>query len=74
MTATIIDIFDKMIKDPNLNENEREILKLVMIANCSIKSAAMWPAGRDGYLIDCREKLERALVYLNDEIDNDKNS
>jgi hypothetical protein len=58
-----------MLKDTDLNENEKEILKFVMIANCSVKSAAQWPKARRAYLMDCREKLEKALVYLEEELD-----
>lgn len=72
MTATIHDIMDWMITDENLNENEKEILKLVIIANCSVKSAAMWPDGRKEYLQECREKLETALIYLNEELEDDR--
>ena len=74
MTATIHDIMDWMIRDKSLNKNEKEILKLVTIANCYVKSAVNWPESREPYLQDCREKLERALIYLNEELEDERES
>lgn len=72
MTATIHDIMDYMLRDKDLNENEKEILKLVMVANCAVKSAANWPDAREPYLQYCRDKLEQALIYLNEELEDDR--
>ena len=72
MTATIHDIMDWIIKDKNLNENEKEILKLVISANCSVKSAVQWPEGRESYLRHCRNMLEQAIVYLDEELEDER--
>jgi hypothetical protein len=72
VTATIHDIQDWLIKDKDLNENEKEILKLVMSANCFVKSAVQWPEGRETYLRDCRNMLVQAIVYLDEELEDDR--
>jgi hypothetical protein len=71
MTATIHNMMDYLIKDKNLNENEKEILKLVVSANCAVKSAVQWPDAREPYLRYSRDMLERALIYLNEELEDD---
>ena len=65
-----IDILDRKFKDADLNDNEREIFKLIFSANCSIKSATQFPEKREEYLAYCRDRLEQALIYLDEEIDN----
>ena len=65
-----IDILDRKFKDADLNENEREIFKLIFSANCSIRSATINKETRKEYLNYCRERLVQALVYIDEEIDN----
>ena len=72
MTATIYNLMDHLIKDMGLNENEKEILKLVLSANCAVKSAAQWPEGRENYLRYSRDMIERALIYLNEELEDER--
>jgi len=72
MTATILNLMDKMIKDDGFNENEKEILKYVLIANCCVKSAKNYPQGRKPYLRHCRDMLERAMVYLDEELEDER--
>ena len=69
VTMMIIDFADRKIKDADLNENEREILKLIFSADCSMKSATQCPEDREKYLNYCRERLVQALIYLDEEID-----
>lgn len=72
MTATIHNFMDRFIKDKNLNENEKEILKYITSANCAVKSAVNWPAAREPYLRHTRDMLEQALVYLNEELEDER--
>lgn len=72
MTATITNIMDFLIKDKNLSENEKEILKLVVSANCGVKSAVQWPEAREEYLRYTRDMLDRALIYLDEELEDDR--
>lgn len=72
MTATIYNFMDYLIKDKGLNENEKEILKYVTCANCAVKSAAQWPDARENYLRYSRDMLERALIYLNEELEDER--
>ena len=70
MTTNIIDITDILLVDrKNLTENQREALKHVSLANSSALSATNYPQGREAYLRHCRSHLEKALVYLNEELD-----
>lgn len=70
MTTNIIDITDILLVDrKNLTENQQEVVKEVGMAQHSIKCAANWPEGRENYMRHCRSHLERALVYLNEELD-----
>ena len=70
--AMIIDFADRKFKDADLNKNEREILKLIFSADCSMKSATQCPEDREQYLNYCRERLAEALIYLDEEIDGDR--
>lgn len=72
MTATIHNLMDKMIKDDEFNENEKEILKYVLIASCCVKSAKNYPQGRKPYLRHCRDMLEKAMIYLDEELEDDR--
>ena len=72
MTAMIYDLMDYLVKDKNLNENEKEILKFIISANCAVKSAVQWPEGREKYLRYSRDMLERALIYLNEELEDER--
>ena len=45
---------DKLINDDGFNENEKEILKFIISANCAIKAAKQWPEDRKAHLEYCR--------------------
>lgn len=74
MTATIHNFMDKLINDDEFNDNEKEILKFVIGANCAVKSAKQWPKARKAYLEYCRSNLVQALVFLDEELEDERNS
>lgn len=68
----IIDITDILVDRKRVNgltSNQETIVKEVGFAHHCAKSAAMWPQGKEAYFRHCRDHLEKALVYLNEEID-----
>jgi len=68
----IIDITDILVdrkRSDGLTENQREALKHVGLAHSCASSANIYPQGRENYFRHCRNHLEKALVYLNEELD-----
>ena len=68
----ITDILVEMKRADDLTTNEREALKHVGIAYSSARSANTYPQGRKNYFRHCRNSLEKALVYLNEELDGEQ--
>lgn len=70
--TTIIDITDILVDKryiDGLTKNHIEIVKHVGLAQSCVKSSANYEEGKDNYLRHCRRHLEKALTYLNEEID-----
>ena len=71
----IIDITDILMQKEltkELNENQQQVLDKLALAYGAAKSAANYPEGRDNYFRHCRTHLEKALIYLNEEIDGEQ--
>ena len=71
----IIDITDILVDRKRVNgltKNQESALREVGLANHCVKSAVNWPEGREAYFRHCRNHLEKALVYLNEEIDGEQ--
>lgn len=74
MTATIHNFMDKLINDDGFSKNEKEILKFVTSANCAIKAAKQWPEDRKAHLEYCRHNVVKALVFLDEELEDERDS
>lgn len=74
MTETLINIVHKQTSTTELNKNEKAILDHIGTANCYAKSAKTWPEGRRRYFNACRDKLVKALIYLDEELNDVDNA
>lgn len=74
MTATIHNFMDKLISDNGFTENEKKILNFVISANCAIKAAKQWPEDRKAHLEYCRNNVVKALIFLDEELEDERDS